>query len=102
MLENMRILRLSIFLVLIVLGTNANVQLVSDSTEYQNLVEASNKHYFDFVMGHLQKADELGMLKASSECVNTLQKYSQNFTEYGGIIGQMVYNSGKDVNDLGK
>ena len=39
---------------------------------------------------------------ASDECLSTMIKYANNFQNYSTEIGLMVFNSGRDINDLGR
>lgn len=64
--------------------------------------EVIAKSTLEYVSAHIENAENMGLLKAGSECIDTVKKYSSNFTEYSNIIVRMVYYSGKDINDLGK
>ena len=50
----------------------------------------------------LEDAESKGLLNASQQCVDRLRDIANNFQSNAMLIAQMVYNSGKDVNDLGK
>ena len=78
------------------------LKLVSDAFDTSEIQYAVMKSKMDFVTGHLDNAKRLGDLQVGETCLSTIQKYANNFTDHAGVILEMVYNSGKDVNDLGK
>lgn len=40
--------------------------------------------------------------KASQTCFSTLQNYVQNFQNHTKELGMMAFNSGRDLNDIGR
>jgi len=38
----------------------------------------------------------------NTTCVSKLMELANHFGDFGGEIGSMVYNSGRDLNDLGR
>jgi len=54
------------------------------------------------IKNYIEDAASKGKLYASDTCINRLQTIVNQFEENSMLIARMVYNSGKDVNDLGR
>ena len=91
-----------LILCLTLLSVYGNVSLVSDSLKPSLVSPIESQAYMNFISKHLTAASEDGQLHASTDCTSALSEYANNFTAYAGVVGQMVYYSGQDINDLGK
>lgn len=63
---------------------------------------AIGKYYLDYANGMIDQAEKDDNLKVSEQCMQKLQTLANKFEENKMMIAKMVYNSGKDINDLGK
>lgn len=65
-------------------------------------LDGINRAYSEMIKQFLLSADKKGLGLADSQCRERLMEITNRFQENAMLIGKMVYNSGKDVNDLGK
>lgn len=65
-------------------------------------LDVVSKAYVNQAKWLFEDAYEKGFLKQQDVCTNRLQEILNNFEQHSGILGRMVYFSGKDINDLGR